>query len=97
MNRSKRVDVAVSRSKRHQRQLIQPLIFLLLFANVATHRDFVPPHRGDPIATRPELLAHKAASPPRVHPRYVDRRFPFQEPTTCPTEYFGGIEISLCT
>ena len=45
VNRSKRFVVSVSRSKRHQRQLIHSLIFLLLFSDVAADCYFVPPDR----------------------------------------------------
>ena len=62
MNRSKRFSCSVSRSKRHQRHLIQPLIFFLLLLDVATHRAFVPPDRRHPVAARPELLVTRSWS-----------------------------------
>jgi hypothetical protein len=64
VNRSKWFVVSVSRSKRHQRQLIYPLVFFFLFLDVATHRDFVPPwlHRAPCRQPARRLINHEALS-----------------------------------
>jgi hypothetical protein len=79
-------------------ELVEPLIFLLLVADVGPYRLLVPSDRIDEVPPGPEVLAHEVALPFAVHTGEVDRALALDEnPTTCDTAYFGGIEINMCT
>src|SRR5215468_9309190 len=78
-------------------ELIEPLIFLLLIADVGPYRFLVAANRVDEVPSGPEVLPDEAALPFPVHTGQMDRALAFDEPTTCDTAYFGGIEINMCT
>ncbi len=80
-----------------QFQLIQPFIFLLLVPDVLSNQFLVAPYCGHEVSSRPEMLSDKVLLPFSVHPRQMNSALPFDVSTTCDTEYFGGMEIIMCT
>jgi len=80
-----------------QVELVQPLIFFLLVADVGMDHFLVPPHRIDEVPARPEVLPHEVALPFPLHPRQMDRALALDEPDTCDTAYFGGIDTIMWT
>ena len=78
-----------------QVQLIEPLIFLLLVANVGPSHLFITAHRGHKIASRPKMLPDKVLPTLTRDSRQGIALLPFMYPTTCDTAYLGGIESRM--
>ena len=78
-------------------QLLEPLIFLLLVADISADRLLVAPDRVHKVSPHPKVLPDKIAFALSINPRRWIALLPLMNPTTCDTAYFGGIESSMCT
>src|SRR6266403_2606019 len=68
----------------------------LLFADVFANLLQLETHRGHCVSTGPEVLAREFRSLP--HKRAIAMAlFPFRNPITEATGYFGGIAMHMCT
>ena len=76
--------------------LLQPLIFLLLIADVGADGFLVAPDRVDEESPGPEMLPHEIAFALSARAMWI-ALLPLIKPTTCDTAYFGGIDSSMCT
>ena len=105
VSRSKRLDGAAPRPLEppyggptiSRVQLILLAVLVLLPLDVAPDHLFIPTHRGHEVASRPEVLPHEVPAPLPEVPAMWIALFPLMYPITCDTEYFGGIEIIMCT
>jgi hypothetical protein len=61
-------------------ELIQPAILLFLPANVAANHCFVSTDGRDEVTPRPKVLPREIAPTLPIHPRHMDRAFPFDKP-----------------
>ena len=61
-------------------QLLKPLIFLLLVADVLPYHFFVPSDRGHEISPGPKVLPDKIAFALAIRPRHVDGALALDEP-----------------
>ena len=71
--------------------LLQPLIFLLLIADVGADGFLVAPDRVDEESPGPEMLPHEITRAMWI------ALLPLIKPYTCDTAYFGGIDSSMGT
>ena len=74
-------------------QLIQPSIFFLLRLDILTTCRRWGGTRPRCVPPRPKVLSHKVLCPSHI----AIALFPLINPTTPDTEYFGGIDNSMCT
>src|SRR6267154_2980621 len=88
MSRSKRLVGSLTRPRSvgppeggstPQVHLLQPLVFLFLFADVVAYHGFVAAHGRDEVPSGPEVLSHEVALPFAIDPGQVDRALAFDE------------------
>src|SRR5215468_2699001 len=69
----------------------------LLVPDVRADHLLIPPDRRNKVPPGPELVAQKVPQLSFHVLRNPDRALPFRYPITSATEYFGGIDINMCT
>ena len=75
-------------------QLLEPLILLLLIADVCADGLFVPADRVHEVPAGPEIQSHEVALALSMTRAKWLALLPLMYPTTCDTAYFGGIDSS---
>jgi hypothetical protein len=77
--------------------LLESLVLGLLVADVLANGRLVASDRRYEVSPCPEVLPNEVPFLVEERPANVDRALPLMYPMTCATEYFGGIEIDMCT
>jgi hypothetical protein len=76
--------------------LIEPTILFFLSFYILSDRLLIHANGGNKISSGPEMLPEVKFF---LFPRYTRAMwmalFPLRNPTTCATEYLGGIEINM--
>ena len=80
-----------------QIHLLQAPVLLFLFPDIFPYHLLVSPYCGDEVPSRPEVLSYEVPLLLSVHASQVYRTLSLDNPITCDTAYFGGIEINMCT
>ena len=74
--------------------LIEPAVFLFLLLDVFPDHGLISANRRDEIPYGPEVLSREVAPASHKGSRDLNGAPALAEPTTCATEYLGGIETS---